>query len=101
MDSNCVLEGDLNPLSGFPFPLFSMVLPWKSAIRVENTGRQWKQNCCKSTYFFCVGYIHSSLKIARRAQNRFRLAARSGWQLSVHRPFSWSRDSSDAIGQVA
>jgi hypothetical protein len=37
----------LNPVSGFPFPLFSMVLPWKTANRVENTGRQWKQNCCK------------------------------------------------------
>ena len=39
--------GDLNPISGFCFPLFSMVLPRKSASRVENTGRQWKQNCCK------------------------------------------------------
>ena len=37
----------LNPFSGFDFPLFSMVLPRKTANRVENTGRKWKQNCCK------------------------------------------------------
>jgi hypothetical protein len=37
----------LNPVSWFYFPLFSMVFPRKSASRVENTGRQWKQNCCK------------------------------------------------------
>jgi hypothetical protein len=42
-----LLGGDLNPVSGFRFPLFSTVLPWKSTNRVENTGRQWKQNCCK------------------------------------------------------
>ena len=52
----------MNPVSGFPFPLFSMVLPWKSTNRVENTGRQWKQNCCQSTYSFWVSYIRRSLK---------------------------------------
>ena len=47
MDLIHVLGGDLNPVSGFYFPLFSMVLPRKSANRVENDGRQRKQNCCK------------------------------------------------------
>jgi hypothetical protein len=37
----------LNPVSGFYFPLFSMVLPRKTASWVENTGRPWKQKCCK------------------------------------------------------
>jgi hypothetical protein len=50
----------LNPLSGFYFPLFSMVSPWTSASRVENAGRQWKQNCCKLlqvyVLFFCWLY---------------------------------------------
>ena len=54
---NCGAGGDLNPLSGFSFPLFSTVLPWKSADRVENTGRQWKENCCKllqvHVHFLC------------------------------------------------
>jgi hypothetical protein len=30
-----VLGGDLNPISGFCFPLFSMVFPWGISIRVE------------------------------------------------------------------
>ena len=38
---------DLNPVSGFPFLLVFMLLPWKNASRIENTRRQWKQNCCK------------------------------------------------------
>ncbi len=28
-----------------------------ASIWMLNTGRQWKQNCCKSTYISCVGYI--------------------------------------------
>jgi hypothetical protein len=47
MDSNYVLGGDLNPVSGFYFPLFSMVFPSEIAIRVENGGFSRKQNCCK------------------------------------------------------
>ena len=39
--------GDLNPLSGFYFPLFSMMFPSEIAIRVENGGFSRKQNCCK------------------------------------------------------
>ena len=56
MDLNHVLGGDLNPVLGFCFPLFSMVFPRKSASRVENTGRQWKQNCCKllQVYVHCL-----------------------------------------------
>ena len=46
-----------------------MVLPRKSASRVENTGRQWKQNCCKLlqvyVLFFCWLYPLKP-KIARR-----------------------------------
>ena len=35
-----LLGGDLTPAFGFCFPLFSMVLPRKSANWVENPGRQ-------------------------------------------------------------
>jgi hypothetical protein len=49
--------GDLNPISGFYFPLFSTVLPWKSANRVENTGRQWKQNCCKLLQVYVLFFV--------------------------------------------
>jgi hypothetical protein len=47
MQSNYVLGGDLNPLSGFSVPLFSMAFPWDISIRVENRGFSRKQNCCK------------------------------------------------------
>jgi hypothetical protein len=39
--------GDLNPILWFCFPLFSIALPRETAIGVENSGREWKQNCCK------------------------------------------------------
>jgi hypothetical protein len=38
-------RGDLNPLSGFYFPLFSMVFPWGISIRVETCGSGRKQKC--------------------------------------------------------
>src|SRR5271165_4981504 len=39
--------GDLNPILGFCFPLFSRVLPWGISIRVETCGSGRKQKCCK------------------------------------------------------
>jgi hypothetical protein len=60
MDLIHVLGGDLNPLSGFCFPLISIALPrkmpsaWKT---VEGSGSETAANCCKSTYSFWVGYI--------------------------------------------
>jgi hypothetical protein len=50
-------RGDLNPVSRFPFPLFSMVLPRKSANRVETSGRQWKQNCCKLLQVYVLFFV--------------------------------------------
>jgi hypothetical protein len=44
MDSNYVLGGDLNPILKFCFPLYSMLFPWGISIRVENCGKQRKQN---------------------------------------------------------
>ena len=38
-------RGDSNPLSGFYFPLFSMVFPWGISIGVETGGKQWNQKC--------------------------------------------------------
>ena len=38
-------EGDLNPLLGFYFPLFSMVFPWGISIRVAICGKEWNQKC--------------------------------------------------------
>ena len=40
-----LLGGDLNPILGFYFPLFSMVFPQGIAIRVEICGREWNQKC--------------------------------------------------------
>ena len=61
MQWNYVLGGDLNPLSGFYFPQFSMVFPWGISIRVENGGFSRKQNCCKLlqvyVYFICWLYL--------------------------------------------
>jgi hypothetical protein len=37
-DAGNVLGGDLNPVLGFCFPLFSIVLPGGIAISVENSG---------------------------------------------------------------
>jgi hypothetical protein len=39
MQWNYVLGGDLNPILGFYFPLFSMVFPWGISIRVEICGK--------------------------------------------------------------
>jgi len=39
--------GDLNPILGFCFPLFSMVFPWGISIRVESGGSERKQMCGK------------------------------------------------------
>ena len=36
-------RGDLNPILGFYFPLFSMVFPWGISIRVEICGKKRKQ----------------------------------------------------------
>ncbi len=42
-----LLGGDLNPLSGFYFPPFSMVFPWGISISVETCGSERKQKCGK------------------------------------------------------
>ena len=39
--------GDLNPVSGFYFPLFSMEFPWGISIRVDTCGTGRKQKCGK------------------------------------------------------
>jgi hypothetical protein len=57
-------RGDLNPLSEFYLPRFSMVLPRKSINRVENTGRHLKQDRCKLWEVLRRG-IESSAKLAR------------------------------------
>jgi hypothetical protein len=48
--------GDLNPLSGVYFPLFSMVFPWEISISVETCGSERKQKCGKA--------YESALKVA-------------------------------------
>src|SRR6516165_5591899 len=45
-------------LSGFYFPLFSMVFPWGSSIWVENGGFLWKGNCCKVLQIY-VHFFHA------------------------------------------
>ena len=53
-------RGDLNPVSGFYFPLFSTVFPWEISIRVESGGfsrkKKWRF-VAASTYkfFICIG----------------------------------------------
>jgi hypothetical protein len=55
-----MLGGDLNPVSGFYFPLFSMVFPSEIAISVESGGFLRKQNCCKllQIYVHFVGGLY-------------------------------------------
>src|SRR6266436_3624686 len=55
-----LLGGDLNPVSGFYFPLFSMVFPSEIAISVESGGFSRKQNCCKllQVYVHFVGGLY-------------------------------------------
>ena len=53
-------EGDLNPILGFCFPLFSKVLPWGISIRVENRwklaeAKVWSFVAILRTKFLCVG----------------------------------------------
>src|ERR1700730_2957682 len=52
--------GDLNPVSGFYFPLFSRVFPSEIAIRVESGGFSRKQNCCKllQVYVHFIGRLY-------------------------------------------
>ena len=52
--------GDLNPVSGLYFPLFSRVFPSEIAISVESGGFSWKQNCCKllQVYVHFVGRLY-------------------------------------------
>jgi hypothetical protein len=45
MQWNYVLGGDLNPILGFYFPLFSMVFPREFPSGVENYGIERKENC--------------------------------------------------------
>ncbi len=45
MSTGILLGGHLNSLSGFYFPLFSMVFPWGISIRVAICGKEWNQNC--------------------------------------------------------
>ena len=52
-----LLGGDLNPLSGFYFPLFSTVFPWEIFIRVEPVevgGNKSVVFCGGSTYKFSM-----------------------------------------------
>src|ERR1700730_19002093 len=60
MNPNYVLGGDLTPVSGFYFPLFSMVFPSEIAISVESGGFLRKQNCCKllQIYVHFVGGLY-------------------------------------------
>jgi hypothetical protein len=44
-------SGGLNRVSEFYFPLFSRVLPWKSAKRVENTGQALNYTNLSSTFY--------------------------------------------------
>jgi hypothetical protein len=51
------LEGDLNPVLGFYFPLFSILFPWGISIRVETCGSGRKQSvvfCGGPTYKFSM-----------------------------------------------
>jgi hypothetical protein len=57
-----LLGGDLNPLLGFCFPLFSMVCPWGISIRVETVevdGSKSVVFCGRSTYKFSMCFDRS------------------------------------------
>jgi hypothetical protein len=50
----------LNPVSGFPFPLFSMVLPREIAISVESGGFSRKKKCglLRSSYVHFLYWLY-------------------------------------------
>jgi hypothetical protein len=57
MSTGILLGRDLNPTSGFCFPLFSMVFSWGISIRVETwevSGSKSVANCGRSTYKFSM-----------------------------------------------
>jgi hypothetical protein len=72
MDSNYVLGGDLNPILGSCFPLFSMVYPrevplgWKVA---EKSGSKTVVNCSQSTYTFST-HFNLSRPLKQRFERR-------------------------------
>src|SRR5262249_30975153 len=56
-----MLGGELNPILGFCFPLFSMVFPgeFPSAQKTaDSCERKSVANCCKSTYKFFLRFSH-------------------------------------------
>jgi hypothetical protein len=63
-----LLGGDLNPILGFCFPLFSRVFPgefpsaWKT---VEGSGRKSVVNCSQSTYIVSARFNISYTFLAR------------------------------------
>jgi hypothetical protein len=62
----------LNPISGFCFPLFSMVFSWGISIRVEICGSERKQKCGKLWSFYVqIFYVFSvaSLNQLRCVEN--------------------------------
>jgi hypothetical protein len=77
VDSNYVLGGDLNPILGFRFPLFSRVLPWGISIRVETCGSERKQKFGKlwSIYVQMFYVFCSSLPFHGDVENPIRLCA--------------------------
>jgi hypothetical protein len=77
-------RGDLNPLSGFYFPLFSMMFPWEfpSGYKaVDSRGRKTVAFCGGSTYkvFICIG---------RSAFPRGYQKSQFNGVLSAHRSFA-------------
>jgi hypothetical protein len=72
-----LLGGDLNPISGFCFPLFSRVLPRGISIRVETCGSERKQKCGKlwSIYVQIFYVFCGSLPFHGDVENPIRLCA--------------------------
>jgi len=81
-----VLGGDLNPILGFCFPLFSRVLPSEIANREENGGFSRKQNCCKllQVYVHVLRWLYPlKTQIARRVSGVFLSAGRQNIEQSL------------------
>ena len=73
-------EGDLNPILGFCFPLFSMVFPGEfpsGEKTAEGSGSESVANCRKSTYIIFGSFKHVySLSSAAEPQDNAFLSAR-------------------------
>jgi hypothetical protein len=91
-----LLGGDLNPLSGFCFPLFSMVFPWGFSIRVTICGKERNQNCSfLSSIYLQIFHVFWSLSAFPRGSEESQYNAVLRRTIHLRRQFRPARSGID------